>query len=128
MKLRLRLPVLQCLLFVAVFASGCRQAADVSPGVTLKGILSLRPGMTYPEVVLRIGEPFQMEVELMISGLLPRDVMQSSSCVWITLSILACSISVDGWRTTQHPLSSCAKSSGAKCQGTPHRRQQSFAT
>jgi hypothetical protein len=60
MTLRLRLPVLLCLMFVAVSTSGCRQ---VSPGVTLKGILSLHPGMTYPEVVAAIGEPFKMEVE-----------------------------------------------------------------
>jgi len=60
MKLSFRLLVLRCLMFAVLCASGCRQ---VGPGVTLKGILSLHPGMTYAEVVEVIGEPLQTEVE-----------------------------------------------------------------
>jgi hypothetical protein len=48
---------------VLVGASACRGAADLAAGVTVDGMLSLRPGMTYAEVVATIGEPLIMEAE-----------------------------------------------------------------
>ena len=51
-------------LIVASSGSACRRATDVASGVTVDGIRSLRPGMTYAEVVKAIGDPFNMEVEL----------------------------------------------------------------
>jgi hypothetical protein len=38
--------------------------ADLAPHVTIDGILALRPGMSYEEVVSKIGEPFEMTREL----------------------------------------------------------------
>jgi hypothetical protein len=51
-------------LIAIVCNSACRHATDLAPGVTVDGILALRPGMTYSDVVATIGQPFSMEVEL----------------------------------------------------------------
>jgi hypothetical protein len=54
--------------FAAVLAAtmslaGCG-GADLASHVTVDGILALRRGMSYEQVVSKIGEPFEMEREL----------------------------------------------------------------
>jgi len=48
----------------AMITMAACSGADLAPGVTIDGILALRPGMSYEDVVRTIGKPFEMTREL----------------------------------------------------------------